>query len=80
MKILWLKLLLLILNLFFQLDIAGRNFVSGERESMVLNTDVQKAALNDKGSWLAAVEYWNDEKTSAQIWLKFWEFDVSKQT
>lgn len=46
----------------------------------MLNTDVQKAAVHDTGSWLAAVEYWNDEQFSAQIWLKFWEFDVSKQT
>ncbi|GBN19142.1 WD repeat-containing protein 75 [Araneus ventricosus] len=64
----------------FNLDISGRNFISQERENVVLNTDVQKAAIDDKGQWLATAEFWDDGETSPQIWLKFWEFDVSKQT
>ncbi|GFY69144.1 WD repeat-containing protein 75 [Trichonephila inaurata madagascariensis] len=64
----------------FNLDVVGRNFVSQDRVSVILNTDVQKAAIDDKGFWLSTVEYWSDEETSPQIWLKFWEFDTSKQT
>ncbi|GFS49839.1 WD repeat-containing protein 75 [Nephila pilipes] len=64
----------------FNLDIVGRNFVSQDQEKEIQNTDIQKAAIDDKGIWLSTVEYWSDEETSPQIWLKFWEFDFSKQT
>ncbi|XP_035216320.1 WD repeat-containing protein 75-like [Stegodyphus dumicola] len=64
----------------FNLDITGRNFISQERDSVVLNTDVHKTAIDDRGIWLATTEYWYDEETSPQLWLKFWEFDTTKQT
>lgn len=69
----------IILFTYFQLDIASKNFISQERDATVNNIDVQKAAVDDTGMWLATAEYWSDEDFSPQIWLKFWIFDVEKQ-
>ncbi|XP_054719966.1 WD repeat-containing protein 75-like [Uloborus diversus] len=62
----------------FNLDITSRNYVSRERDAEVFNVDVQCAAFDSHGSWLATAEFWHDGQTSPQIWLKFWKFDTTK--
>lgn len=62
-----------------QLDIASKNFMTREREVEIYNIDVQKAAFDDGGMWLATSEYWCNADVSPQIWLKFWSYDLEKQ-
>uniref|UniRef100_A0A2L2Y659 WD repeat-containing protein 75 n=1 Tax=Parasteatoda tepidariorum TaxID=114398 RepID=A0A2L2Y659_PARTP len=63
----------------YELDISGRNFISNEREHLNYNVDISKAAVDERGQWLATVEYWSNGEVNPMIDLKFWEFNLTKQ-
>lgn len=63
----------------FSLDIVGRNIMSQERNTVVINPDVDKAALDHRGIWLATIESRDDSETSLEISLKFWNFELTTQ-
>lgn len=63
----------------FNLDIVGRNIMSQERNTVVINPDVDKAALDHRGTWLATVESRDDGETMPEIRLKFWNFELTTQ-
>ena len=63
----------------FQLDITGMNYLTQERNSLIVNTDVIRIAVNSDGHWLATVEYRDDRESAIEQRLKFWKFDDEKQ-
>ncbi|XP_052259102.1 WD repeat-containing protein 75-like isoform X2 [Dreissena polymorpha] len=65
----------------YNLDIVCQNFISAENlDRPLVVTDVTCAAFDDTGTWLATVEYWNDDIITPEITLKFWFFDEEKQS
>ncbi|KAJ9575440.1 hypothetical protein L9F63_007691, partial [Diploptera punctata] len=62
-----------------RLDISGMNYVTQERNAVIINTEVIRIALSSDGRWLATVEHRDDQETFAENRLKFWQFDQRKQ-
>lgn len=67
-------------NLLYNLDVCGRNKLTQEQNHVILNIDVKKIAINKNGLWMATVEELNEISLCYETRLKFWHFDVSKQT
>jgi len=63
----------------FQINITAQNFLTQERDVIIVNTEVTKIALNHNGMWMATVEERNDKISSIEVRLKFWMYDVNKQ-
>lgn len=63
----------------FNLDITRFNYHCQEREFTVIQTEVQKAAFDSRGNWLATVEIRDDGKTSPDIRLKFWLYNPARK-
>lgn len=59
--------------LSLQLDIVGQNFVTRERDTEMINTDVTRVAISEDGKWLATVEERDDKETHLEIRLKYWK-------
>ena len=61
-----------------QLDIANRNILTDERNQLLGNTEILRAALSSDGQWLATVESWSHNLIGYQdVQLKFWQFKAS---
>ncbi|KAG1667295.1 Ecto-NOX disulfide-thiol exchanger 1 [Nymphon striatum] len=63
----------------YNLDVVGENYLTQERHTTIINTDVVKAAFDSSGNWLATVEYRNDGIMSEELCLKFWNFNSTSQ-
>jgi len=50
-----------------------------ERNTVIVNTEVTKVAINDDGTRMATVEERDDKISHVEIRLKFWHFDMEKQ-
>ena len=50
-----------------------------ERNTIIVNTEVTRIAINTNGSWMATMEERNDNVSSIEVRLKFWQFSVEKQ-
>lgn len=62
-----------------QINITAQNFLTQERDVIIVNTEVTKIALSYDGMWMATVEERNDKISSIEIRLKFWMYDLNKQ-
>jgi len=67
------------LRQIFQINITAQNFLTQERDVIIVNTEVTKIALNHDGTWMATVEERNDKVSSIEVRLKFWLYDLKKQ-
>lgn len=65
---------------FFQINITAQNLLTQERHTVIVNTEVTKIAINYNGTWMVTLEERDDKISSIEIRLKFWEFDLEKQT
>lgn len=63
----------------FQINITAQNFLTQERNVIIVNTEVTKIALNHDGSWMATVEERNDKVSCIEVRLKFWMYDIKQQ-
>ncbi|KAL6434766.1 hypothetical protein ACFW04_005163 [Cataglyphis niger] len=66
-------------NLLYNINITAQNFLTQERDVIIVNTEVTKIALNHDGMWMATVEERNDKVSSIEVRLKFWIYDVNEQ-
>ncbi|EFN76342.1 WD repeat-containing protein 75 [Harpegnathos saltator] len=66
-------------NLLYNINITAQNFLTQERDVIIVNTEVTKIALNPDGTWMATVEERNDKVSYIEVRLKFWRFDWNKQ-
>ncbi|XP_032679109.1 WD repeat-containing protein 75 isoform X2 [Odontomachus brunneus] len=66
-------------NLLYNIDITAQNFLTQERDVIIVNTEVTKIALNHDGTWMATVEV-RKNRTFTEVRLKFWNFDPNEQT
>jgi hypothetical protein len=55
------------------------NYLTQERNEVIVNTDVTKVSFNSDGRWMATVEQRDDGETNIEVRLKFWHFDDVKQ-
>lgn len=68
-------------SLMFQLDIVCQNYISPENlERPTVVTEIERAAFDENGVWLATVEVWDDQDFTPEIRLKFWQFTDESQT
>lgn len=72
---------MLFINLLinFQINITAQNFLTQERNVLIINTEVTKIAINHDGMWMATVEERNDKMSCIEVRLKFWMYDVKQQ-
>ncbi|XP_011870474.1 PREDICTED: WD repeat-containing protein 75 [Vollenhovia emeryi] len=66
-------------NLLYNINITAQNFLTQERNAIIVNTEVTKVAVNHNGTWMATVEERNDKVSSIEVRLKFWLYDLKKQ-
>ncbi|XP_071651739.1 WD repeat-containing protein 75 isoform X1 [Temnothorax longispinosus] len=66
-------------NLLYNINITAQNFLTQERDVIIVNTEVTKISLNHNGTWMATVEERNDKVSSIEVRLKFWVYDLKKQ-
>ncbi|XP_069683922.1 WD repeat-containing protein 75 [Periplaneta americana] len=66
-------------SLLYNLDITGLNYLTQERNAVIVNTDVTKVAFSSNGQWMSTVEQRDDGETNMEVRLKFWFFDSVKQ-
>ncbi|XP_048245005.1 WD repeat-containing protein 75-like [Haliotis rufescens] len=65
----------------FNLDIVRQNYISSENlEQPLTVTQITKAAIDERGDWLATYELWDDGEMSPEMQLKFWHYDEKKQS
>lgn len=57
----------------------GQNNITNERNCQIINTEITKVDISTCGLWLATAEERNDEQFNAEVRLKFWKFDQTKQ-
>lgn len=67
-------------TLLYNLDITQMNYLTQERNNVIVNTDVTKVSLNCNGEWMATVEERDDRETNMEVRLKFWNYDSVKQS
>ncbi|KAH0956856.1 hypothetical protein HN011_012186 [Eciton burchellii] len=65
-------------NLLYNINITAQNFLTQERDVIIVNTEVTKIALDHDGTWMATVEE-RDEVSSTEVRLKFWKYDLKQQ-
>lgn len=63
----------------FQINITAQNFLTQERNVLIINTEVTKIAINHDGMWMATVEERNDKMSCIEVRLKFWMYNVKQQ-
>lgn len=63
-----------------QLDVTGENYISpSDLQQPLVHTEVEKVTFDIKGDWMATVERRDDQQTTSEMRLKFWQFDHQKQ-
>lgn len=63
-----------------QLDIVGQNYISPESiKQPVTVTEVEQAAFDTHGEWLATFEHWDDGLMTPEYRLKFWCYNKKLQ-
>ncbi|XP_015598224.1 WD repeat-containing protein 75 [Cephus cinctus] len=66
-------------TLLYNVNITGQNLLSQERNTVIVNTEVTKIALNHDGTWMVTAEHRDDKVSAVEVRLKFWQFDLEKQ-
>ena len=63
-----------------QLDIVGQNYVSPDNlKKPVAVTEVEQAAFDLRGDWLATFERWDDGQMTPEYRIKFWFYNKKQQ-
>lgn len=58
-----------------QLDVVGENYISPDSvKHHLVMTEVENAAIDETGDWLATVERRDDGETNSIMKLKFWHY------
>ncbi|KAJ8680540.1 hypothetical protein QAD02_016327 [Eretmocerus hayati] len=66
-------------SLLYNMNITAQNFLTQERNSIIVNTEVTKLAINNSGKWMATTEERDDGESRPEVRLKFWQYDKQKQ-
>ncbi|KAG9433300.1 WD repeat-containing protein 75 [Apis mellifera carnica] len=66
-------------SLLYNINITAQNFLTQERNAIIVNTEVTKIALNNNGIWMATIEERNDNVSCIEVRLKFWKYDAIQQ-
>ncbi|KAK3912020.1 WD repeat-containing protein 75 [Frankliniella fusca] len=66
-------------SLLYNLDITGQNYLTQERNTKIINTEVIRVALSTCGKWLSTVEFIDNGEMSVHVTLKFYNFVDSSQ-
>lgn len=62
-----------------QLDIANRNVLTDERNRVIGNSEVVRAAASSNGVWLATLEVWSNTSVGyLDMKLKFWRYSTTE--
>ena len=65
---------------YVQLDIVGQNYVSPDNlKKPVAVTEVEQAAFDLRGDWLATFERWDDGQMTPEYRIKFWFYNKKQQ-
>ncbi|XP_070565659.1 WD repeat-containing protein 75-like [Ptychodera flava] len=65
----------------FNLDIVCQNYITPMKlDKPIIHTEVENAAFDCHGDWLATVERRDDGVTSMEMRLKFWQWDAERQS
>nr|XP_002741255.2 PREDICTED: WD repeat-containing protein 75-like [Saccoglossus kowalevskii] len=68
-------------KLLYNLDIVRQNYITADAlHNTLVQTDVEKAAFDCHGNWLATVERRDDGVTAMEMRLKFWQWSDKKQS
>lgn len=68
------------MRLLFNIDITMKNSIPRRKNFNYFSTEVTHSAFSNCGTWMATVECWNDRINSIDLRLKFWKFNIQKQT
>jgi hypothetical protein len=61
------------------MDIANRNILTDERNTVIGNAEVLRVALSPTGEWLATLEVWSNMSAGYHdMNLKFWRYDAER--
>ena len=61
------------------MDIANRNILTDERNTVIGNAEVLRVALSPTGEWLATLEVWSNMSAGYHdMNLKFWRFNAER--
>ncbi|KAK7110343.1 WD repeat-containing protein 75-like [Littorina saxatilis] len=64
----------------FNLDIVGQNYVSPDNlKKPLVVTEVEQAAFDRSGNWLATFEHWDDGQMTPEYRIKFWSYNRKQQ-
>ncbi|XP_041366486.1 WD repeat-containing protein 75-like [Gigantopelta aegis] len=64
----------------YNLDIVCQNYISPDTlNKPTVVTEIQCAAFDREGRWLATFEFWDDNVMTPEMQLKFWEFSDKLQ-
>lgn len=66
-------------SLLYNLDIANQNYLSQERDKVIVNTEITKAAVSYDGKWMVTVEMRKDQETCIELLLKFWQYKFNSR-
>lgn len=66
-------------SLLYNLDITGQNYLTQERNTKIINTEVIRVALSTCGKWLSTVEFIDNGEMSVHVTLKFYNFIDTSQ-
>jgi NET1-associated nuclear protein 1 (U3 small nucleolar RNA-associated protein 17) len=59
------------------MDIANRNVLTDERNTIIGNAEVLRVAVSPTGEWLATLEVWSNMSAGYHdMNLKFWRYDA----
>ncbi|XP_014242300.1 WD repeat-containing protein 75 [Cimex lectularius] len=61
------------------IDVTMHNYLTQERNKLIVNTEVIKCALSDDGVWLATVEMREDKDVATEIRMKLWQYLLAKK-
>ncbi|EFX78840.1 hypothetical protein DAPPUDRAFT_305112 [Daphnia pulex] len=64
-------------SMIFNMDIANRNVLTDERNTVIGNAEVFRVAVSPTGEWLATLEVWSNMSVGYHdMNLKFWRYDA----
>ncbi|KAF6210040.1 hypothetical protein GE061_015795 [Apolygus lucorum] len=63
----------------YNIDVTMMNYLTQERDKVIVNTQVTHSALTSDGLWLATIETRYEPGLALELKLKFWEFNVDKK-
>uniref|UniRef100_A0A0A9XS32 WD repeat-containing protein 75 n=1 Tax=Lygus hesperus TaxID=30085 RepID=A0A0A9XS32_LYGHE len=66
-------------TLTYNIDVTMMNYLTQERDKVIVNTQVTHSALTSDGLWLATIETRYEPGLALELKLKFWEYNNDKK-